>query len=100
MPIVASEGTQEVMVFDESGNVAVASFFVDFGFDDLKRISDDAAVVQEKTAELLAAVDKTKQERSDLNVVLMALLVLLVVMVGALLILQIRRGPRSAALGN
>lgn len=100
VPIVASEGTQEVMVFDESGNVAVASFFVDFGFNDLKRISDDAAVVQEKTTELLAAVNKTKQERSDLNVALMVLLVLLVVMVGALFILQIRRGPRSAALGN
>lgn len=48
VPIVASQGTQEVMVFDESGNTAVASFYVDFGFDNLKNISGDVRAVQEE----------------------------------------------------
>ena len=34
MPI-ASQGAQDVMVFDDSGNAAVSSFFIDFGFGDL-----------------------------------------------------------------
>ena len=35
MPI-ASEGSHTISVFDESGNAALGSFFMDFGFGDLK----------------------------------------------------------------
>ena len=35
MPVI-SQGTYDVLVFDDSGNTAQASFFVDFGFSDLE----------------------------------------------------------------
>lgn len=40
MPVSASEGAQDVVVYDESGNVATASFYYDFGINDLGSADD------------------------------------------------------------
>ena len=40
---IAGEGPHEVRVIDASGNVASASFFMDFGFDNLRDLGDQIA---------------------------------------------------------
>lgn len=98
VPIVASEGTQEVMVFDESGNTAVASFYVDFGFDNLKTISDDVRAAQEKVAESEAAVAKARQAHRESSrrlggIIIVALVVLAVT--GLYIVYRRRRTNRT-----
>ena len=40
---ISGEGAHDVQVFDESGNVATASFFMDFGFDNIQDTQRDIA---------------------------------------------------------
>ncbi len=40
---ISGEGAHNVEVFDESGNFATASFFMEFGFDNIKETQDDLA---------------------------------------------------------
>lgn len=51
MPVI-SEGTYDILVFDDSGNTAQASFYIDFGFSDLAK--QDSKVLQQ--------VDETMKE--------------------------------------
>ena len=84
---VSGEGAQEVLVFDESGNVAPASFFTEFGFgnvrdvqqslestiddlsgrlDSLDRLADvDLSVVQTRVEQAAALLEEQAQRDDD-----------------------------------
>ena len=60
---VAGEGAQEVLVFDESGNVATGSFFTEFGFGNVRdlQLSLEGSVEQlTGKVDSLAAIDLTQ----------------------------------------
>jgi len=47
---IAGEGAHEVRVMDESGNVASASFFMDFGFDNIQAALDQVEPLGQELA--------------------------------------------------
>ncbi|MEM4297480.1 MAG: hypothetical protein QW815_03840, partial [Nitrososphaerota archaeon] len=65
---VSGEGTQEIRVVDASGNLATASFYVDFGFDslrdELKRLSEEKPV-QASEGTTLRLMENITQLKED-----------------------------------
>lgn len=70
MPI-ASEGSHEIAVFDESGNAALSSFYMDFGFGDLKKRNE------EQKPEIKKSEEKPSASQSDVSTMLIISLILL-----------------------
>ncbi len=66
---IAGEGAQSVGVFDASGNSATASFYNEFGFDNIARASEDiadikAALGSDALANIQEALERIEQAES------------------------------------
>ena len=66
---VAGYGAHNVQVFDESGNFATSSFFMEFGFDTVKEVQEDLAQQVEALSGTLEGIDSRVAEsvRSELD---------------------------------
>ena len=54
---VAGEGAHTIQVFDESGNVATSSFFMEFGFDSVQKVQQSLTRQVESLSEVVTGLD-------------------------------------------
>lgn len=70
MPI-SSEGSHEVIVFDDSGNVAQASYYTDFGFSDLAgkeavaELKDENKALNQRLDDLINSSTESQDKESE-----------------------------------